>query len=1643
MDQARRDVVYKAMGDAMSRISEAQAVAPAADPPAADPPAADPPAADPPEADPPGAVEQPPVDDMRRRIQGGQGRIQPRYGNVPGGGVAFATFERPARNADDTGDLSFEEQIRITVGQPGTGPVAVIVPAGRGHHFTAYFPGQLGRPKTLPDGHKRFVVQGPQDEALARLADHFGVNLLGLYSPGASGREEQAPPAPKTDEERKAHFEALQNRHRQEAIAKAGRQGAADRAAGKENMVNAWWPDRKQYRHLRKAYNEGYGPAPVEPTAASPPTGTFRPPRLQQAAEQNADPATFNRAQPHLTAFIQRLDQAGVKNAKDQVFAWWDEGAITHNEEGLQFDLDSEAGRAANQADTESRHFIDVRDRGATDRRTGQPSRSASIPENNRPAYDEGYNSKWSHRWLYTAPRISAGFMSVVNRAGWNDTVIERLENLKTELRSAVRRANIEPATSIAAIEDAAADPDHGLTEEVAQELIEAVRADAKRRGLATPTGAFRPPRLQTQQETTGVETDLFGNVIKTPAEAARPDQASLFDAPTAPAEAAPEADTPTEAQQPGVAPEAERLVAHVIARSLPGTLNMGVIEDIARQIDRTVRNQVAVDTRHRRNQRGEVRRLIQEALVSEAAVKAHPELARNRKQLIEQIERFYPGLQQSNQKTVETAAPQTEQGDDATAASDVEPNRPRGDRPVGEPGVDDSARSDPGGPGAPGQAYGGSRVSDESTFGPSSPDPAVVRSESNHPIHPTETGPDPTASATDAGERAGDGDPRIQTGPARGATTPRDTTAALRELEVEADVADLDEGSGHDAVASITERRRQQKKAASISVKPGIDNIRATLPMLLPEQQEDVHLAEQRFENTDLAQGKGYLFTNGTGTGKTYTGLGIARRFERQGKGRILILVPTADKAKDWIEDGKNLDLEITQLRDTRDKGEGIVVTTYANASQNDHLLKDRFDLVIPDESHMLLGNRQGKHTIALDRFRMLVNHKSRSEERRRMADDRMIAHNQEVRERADEIYQREVKKNKKYKRIKAYRQARMDLSEQYNQIIDAQDEEGLTDGHEADQAHTKVVMLSATPFPYHFSLDMAEGLLFEFSDEDGAAYNSGDGRERFYMEHLGYDMRTNLLTTPEAGIDVSLLERDFFDRLVDTGVASGRVLSVDKDYSRQFVTVGGGVGTAIEEGIKLLHARENDERFDALRGVIDRRMNFLNVSRLLEGIKAKNSIERIRRHIALGRRVAVYHNYNTGRPAHPFDFVSTLEADAEALIKPDPERRKKDPEAEANQVAQDRALFREKVRRQAKDFHATYPQYGRLNLDDLANPIETITNAFPGRSGIYNGTVPKGRRRRVKEAFNAGELDVIVVQTDAGKQGISLHDKDGAAQRVLINLGLPIKPVDAIQIEGRINRWGMQSNGIVEYPVTGLMFETTMFGSTIARRSRTAENLALGSQARNMERQFVEGFLDAAPVEPSVLQGTGGKAQDEADRQNRERDPFRETITHYLKQGKRTSKTKSYEGTDYYATPEPLGFKMVEMLQLEPGDDVLEPSGGHGAIARYFPGTTSNTAIEPSYELQSRLSVVAGGAKIVHGQFESHHKSNKYDSIAMNPPFGRGGGNLDRTSGQGIRPPSPRGPHCGHPPAWQPGRRSARCLVRGEPDGSRQESG
>ena len=738
-----------------------------------------------------------------------------------------------------------------------------------------------------------------------------------------------------------------------------------------------------------------------------------------------------------------------------------------------------------------------------------------------------------------------------------------------------------------------------------------------------------------------------------------------------------------------------------------------------------------------------------------------------------------------------------------------------------------------------------------------------------------------------------------------------------------------------------VTERRAAQKAAESIPIKPGLENIRATLPMLHPEQQNDVAQIEDRFDVAD-----GILVTHGTGTGKTFVGLGAIKRMARKGKGNILIVAPRAPILDAWIKAGKLFGLDISMLADKKDAGKGIVATTYSNLGDNKAIANRTFDMVVTDEAHFLSSNVDGNPTDALLKLRAITGHPDGFETKARS----VFAKEYEAVEKAPD--------DQKSEKYAAYRAKADPAIAKWK-----------------TQPRGKSLMLSATPFAHHFSLDYAEGYLFDFpKSENKGGYNTAEGRNKFYVENLGYRMRYNKLTKPDASVQTDILERDLHEKLKKSGAVIGRTLEVEHDYDRKFVLTENKLGKQIDDVFKWLTS-EGDGRYFPLYDRYQKKFDYLSRARLLEAMKARSALPLIRKNIELGRKVMVFHNYNVGGGFNPFEDLSKS--------------------GDQVQISVGGKLTAVKISDLYDEFIKANPHVPKLNFSGYLAPIDAMKNEFGNSAVFFNGTVAKKARPKALEKWNekGSGVDVIVIQADAGEMGISGHDTAGDAPRILYNLGLPVRPTAAIQQEGRIYRDGQKSDAMFRYLNTGTTWERMAFATTIAQRAGTAENLAMGAQARALKQAFIDAYMDSDTWEPGHQgEGKGGKESDRA--MTQQMTPYERAKTYYYSQQKRTARNKSSEGVDYFATPEPLGVKMVEWANIKPGESVLEPSAGHGAIARWFPEGTNVTIVEPSAELISKAMVNVGSdVRAVHNRFENFNIVNKFDAIVMNPPFGSGG--------------------------------------------------
>lgn len=807
----------------------------------------------------------------------------------------------------------------------------------------------------------------------------------------------------------------------------------------------------------------------------------------------------------------------------------------------------------------------------------------------------------------------------------------------------------------------------------------------------------------------------------------------------------------------------------------------------------------------------------------------------------------------------------------------------------------------------------------------------------------------------------------------------------------------------------TLEKKRRLQQEAESVPVKVGdMQNIVDTLPYLLPQQQEDVLKAETQFfdeshNDRNHAFGKGYLFTNGTGTGKTYTGLGIVKRFIKQGKNRILILTPSQPKVTDWVNDAKNLGINLTPLESTKDKGEGPVITTFANLRTNNTLMEDAFDLIVYDESHRIMENKQGEETIGAKQHYMLSNKNEREAIERLKINDPFFIDWREKEAKIGQLSEEIEYNNKKYKEnnadTDAYAKAetlKVEREKLNAEVVELrrripEEEDRLRPEAKNAVKKTKVVFLSATPFNTISSLTYAEGYIFSYPEENKntvGGYYHRSPREEFLEKNFGAGFRFRYgrieshVENPEALSRQEVQFSDYLENQLQT--KSGRVIDSEYDYSRDFPTVTFNMAPLFNAALEDVFNYQNKEFYplaDAFRAIF---YDYNYSTALFETMKIAAITPRIREHLAMGRKVVIFHRRKASKYPITPPFATALSA-AEEMARAIIPRTQEEKEEKENLK---------------KAISAFKSRYARL-LDyeqtmDYEMPREQIAKSFGVDNVLYfSGSESKKTKDKAIAQFNDDNSgkDIIVIQEESGKEGISLHDTTGNKQRVLITLALPQSPITALQIEGRIYRIGNKSNAIFEYPLLGLNLETTLFGQKFNHQVSTTENLALGSKARNLRTSFAEGVLQNSGDIPLESQGVGGKEFDNAGKE--EQDGFDHAVLDYYGNQKLKGKRNERAGIDYFPTPEPIGYKMVEWAQLQEGEDVLEPSAGHGAIARYVPRDNGLTAIEPSRDLFSVLQLRAGGAgrKFVDNIFEQYNPVNKHDVVLMNPPYGTAG--------------------------------------------------
>lgn len=821
---------------------------------------------------------------------------------------------------------------------------------------------------------------------------------------------------------------------------------------------------------------------------------------------------------------------------------------------------------------------------------------------------------------------------------------------------------------------------------------------------------------------------------------------------------------------------------------------------------------------------------------------------------------------------------------------------------------------------------------------------------------------------------------------------SPRVETSSARSAELSGSVVDSLRGKPHDDRTTIEDvgqivEDRQTNGAVTRRIDEIIKENKLTekrasrlrrtakaMPFLNRIQLYNTDFIAERLEENKK---QGVMVTDGTGTGKTFSGLAVAKQLLDEGKENILIVTPSDGINDQWIKAAEErFDIDLSKLENTNDSGKGVVITTYANFGSNNALINRKWDLVIADEAHNLMNNEAGNKTAVLEKLRTLTLHHASLRNRAIHIIAPKVIEARETIAKANALEKkRKALTDKEQAIINEAESLRAENADQLtNEELKKVDElekdlKGVTEAEKP-----KVMFLSATPFAYVADIDYAEGYLFDYPDDSNGTHHSG--HQQFMMEHFGYRMRYGKLTKPDVKVDTSVNEIEFHEWLRKTGALTGHELEIDKDYNRGFLLVNQGIGAKIDEGFSYL--RENSKKYKKILDVLENQFDARKRNYLLESIKARESIPLIKEYLKAGKKVVVFYETNVARESfNPFK----LQPETAIRLK---ESKNEDYYAVAEEME---TLKKER------------PDLVDLNLNNLREPIAVYREAFGEDAMFYNGLESKKKRAEYVKAFNSDDSgkNLIFVQQDAGNAGLSLHDTTGKYQRVLINIGIPRRPSYAIQIEGRIYRQGNMSNAIIRYLTTNTNIEKQLFASTIASRASTAENLALGKMARGLRDSFKNAYEEVFNGDweqrkiGAVGEDVGGKANDRMLVSNQS--DYERAKSLYYTNAKKNSKIKSAEGVDYYATPEPVGYKMVQWANVHDGDKVLEPSAGHGAISRFFNPNTDNTIVEPSMKLAPIAQMRTEGAKLINGTFEDLHIGNKYDAVVMNPPYGTGG--------------------------------------------------
>jgi predicted RNA methylase len=116
-------------------------------------------------------------------------------------------------------------------------------------------------------------------------------------------------------------------------------------------------------------------------------------------------------------------------------------------------------------------------------------------------------------------------------------------------------------------------------------------------------------------------------------------------------------------------------------------------------------------------------------------------------------------------------------------------------------------------------------------------------------------------------------------------------------------------------------------------------------------------------------------------------------------------------------------------------------------------------------------------------------------------------------------------------------------------------------------------------------------------------------------------------------------------------------------------------------------------------------------------------------------------------------------------------------------------------------------------------------------------------------------------------------------------------------------------------------------------------------------------------------------------------------EAIAPVLATGEVVTLREKRTQAQYFPTPAPIVARLLELADLKPGMEVLEPSAGSGAIAT---AAASRGAVVDCFERDPGYAAVLAETGAVHSvrvaDFLTVAPDARYDRVVMNPPFTKG---------------------------------------------------